>query len=259
MRCAAELHARPTPPPSVRHTCRVRCQAAASPLWGRTNGDVVNALACRALAGASAASQRYLVGVAGCPGSGKSTTVAAVVARVNELAGAEVAVALPMDGFHLSRSQLDALPNAAEAHARRGAPWTFDAEAFVDAVRRARFAQGVTTLLPSFDHAARDPVPDSVALRPSHRVVLVEGNYVGLPSAPWNGLRALLDEQWVMDVPPQVAMRRIVHRHMSVWGLSFDEATARARSNDEMNAHLVWGSSRDTADLLVPSYENVSE
>ena len=238
----------------------MRCQAAAAPLWGRTNGDVVDALARRALAGTSGASQRYLVGVAGCPGSGKSTTVAAVVARVNEVVGAEVAIALPMDGFHLSRSQLDGLPNAAEAHARRGAPWTFDAEAFVDAVRRVRFAQGnsATVFLPSFDHAAGDPVPDAVAIRPSHRVVLVEGNYVGLPSAPWNGLRTLLDEIWVMDVPPQVAMQRIIQRHMSVWGISFEEATARARSNDEVNAHLVWGNSKDSADLLMPSYENVT-
>ncbi len=65
------------------------------------------------------------MGLAGSPGSGKTTTAAAVVARVNELAAAagaaqEVAVCLPMDGFHLYRAQLDALPDPAEAHRRRG-------------------------------------------------------------------------------------------------------------------------------------------
>lgn len=61
------------------------------------------------------------MGLAGSPGSGKSTTASEVVWRVNKLwpqkASAldsqvtppEVAAVLPMDGFHLYRSQLDAM------------------------------------------------------------------------------------------------------------------------------------------------------
>lgn len=61
------------------------------------------------------------MGLAGSPGSGKSTTAFEVVRRVNKLwpqkASAldsqvtppEVAAVLPMDGFHLYRSQLDAM------------------------------------------------------------------------------------------------------------------------------------------------------
>ena len=47
-------------------------------------------------------------------------------------------VVVPMDGFHYYRRQLDAFEDPAAAHARRGAPWTFDAEAFVACVRRVR-------------------------------------------------------------------------------------------------------------------------
>ena len=72
------------------------------------------------------ADHRHLVGLAGSPGSGKTTTASAVVARVNALASAAgathpFAALLPMDGFHLYRRQLDALPDPAEAHRRRGA------------------------------------------------------------------------------------------------------------------------------------------
>ena len=69
----------------------------------------------------SRVSRRHLVGLAGSPGSGKTTTAAQVVARANALAVADVAAVLPMDGFHLYRSQLDALPDPREAHRLRGA------------------------------------------------------------------------------------------------------------------------------------------
>jgi pantothenate kinase len=69
---------------------------------------------------------RHVVGLAGSPGSGKTTTASEVVSRVNALASAAgvgdaFAALLPMDGFHLTRAQLDAMPDPKEAHRRRGA------------------------------------------------------------------------------------------------------------------------------------------
>lgn len=64
---------------------------------------------------------RYIVGLAGTPGAGKSTLALEVVQRLNklwlqtssgfdELVGPpDVAIVLPMDGFHLYRHQLDAM------------------------------------------------------------------------------------------------------------------------------------------------------
>lgn len=76
---------------------------------------------------------RYLVGVSGPPGGGKSTIAALVTDRANQLAAigdstlGAAAVMVPMDGFHYYRKELDAMDDPKEAHARRGAHWTFNA------------------------------------------------------------------------------------------------------------------------------------
>lgn len=86
--------------------------------------EIYDALAIRLLPTAPAASNpnfKYIVALAGPPGAGKSTLASEIVHRVNRLwpqkassfdlqvKPPDVAAVLPMDGFHLYRSQLDAM------------------------------------------------------------------------------------------------------------------------------------------------------
>ena len=95
----------------------------------------------------------YLVGVAGVPGSGKSTLVAEVCRRLNERCGIP-AVVVPMDGFHYYRAQLDAMPDPQLAHARRGAEWTFDATKYLACLEGIK-ATGEQAVLRVGSHTAR--------------------------------------------------------------------------------------------------------
>ena len=61
--------------------------------------------------------KRRIVAIVGAPGAGKSTFAEALQATLSERVNCEV---LPMDGFHLPRSALDAMPDPERAHARRG-------------------------------------------------------------------------------------------------------------------------------------------
>ncbi|KAL0052381.1 hypothetical protein WJX82_001231 [Trebouxia sp. C0006] len=160
--------------------------------------------------------RKYMVGIAGVPGSGKSTTAREVCAKINtmrpRLDRHHVAVVVGMDGYHYTRQQLDQFPDPDEAHARRGAYWTFDGAAFVEKMHELR-AKGEATL-PSFDHGVGDPVPDGVTVIPQNKIILVEGNYLLLDIPPWSKLTKVFNETWYIDCDIDTAMERVLQRQI---------------------------------------------
>ena len=189
--------------------------------------------------------QQFWIGLVGAPGSGKST----LAAWLQQQLGAALLV-IPMDGYHLSRQQLDQLADPEQAYARRGAPFTFDAERCVAELQQARLCkQG---WFPGFDHADGDPVAACYRLEPHHRLVLVEGNYLLLQDAPWDRLAAtVFDETWLLDIPLTVSNQRVWQRHCQL-GLSAGQAQQRVDDNDGLNAALILQQSRSRANIRWP-------
>lgn len=144
-----------------------------------------------------------------------------------------------MDGYHLTRAQLSAMPDPVHAHARRGAAFTFDGESFLALVKKLRepiCPETGTIYAPSFDHAVKDPVYDDIAIAASIKVVVFEGNYCCLAQPPWDEAAKLMDELWFVDVDFEVAKQRLVYRHVKA-GIARDEEDARRRAeeNDLVN------------------------
>jgi pantothenate kinase len=164
-----------------------------------------------------------------------------------------------MDGYHLSRRQLDSLPDPTSAHARRGAEFTFDGESFLKLVKKLReplCPETQTLFAPSFDHAVKDPgeyaynayrsstnnlllsslVADDIAIAPSIRIIIFEGNYLSLDKSPWKDAAAMMNELWFVEVDVDVARKRLIYRHVKA-GIAEDEDSAarRADENDLVN------------------------
>lgn len=140
-------------------------------------------------------------------------------------------VSLVHPAAHCSTS----LQDPQDAHFRRGAHDTFDAEAFVAFVRSLRdpALAGQTILAPSFDHAVKDPVEDSIHILPEHRIILIEGLYVALSIPPWAAAAEELDERWVLTVEESIARERIAARHLRAGICPTREAALhRADAND---------------------------
>ena len=148
-----------------------------------------------------------------------------------------------MDGYHLSRAQLSAMPDPATAHARRGAAFTFDAASFLQLVKTIRqplAPETKTVYAPSFDHAVKDPVENDIPIPPTARVVIMEGNYLSLGKREWKEAAELMDELWFMEVDFETARRRLVKRHVAA-GIAEDEEAAgkRADENDLINGREI--------------------
>jgi pantothenate kinase len=180
---------------------------------------------------------RYLFGIVGPPGSGKST----FAARLGHEIGAPV---VAMDGFHLPNDVL----RARGLLAVKGAPETFDAPAFLDMVRRIRVSTG-TVRCPAFDRTIDAPVADRVRVDPDDAVVVVEGNYLLLDRPTWASLVGLFDSIAYLDVPGDVRRARLIERHVE-FGRDRADAIEFVDRSDEANAELV-EASRFRADLIV--------
>lgn len=180
---------------------------------------------------------RYVFGLAGPPGSGKST----VAARLAEALGA---VVVPMDGFHLDNTELDRLGLSAV----KGAPETFDAAGFVRLVEQLTHTTESVSV-PSFDRLADRTIDGAITIALHDHIVIVEGNYLFLERPPWAALRPLFDRTGYLDVDDTTRVERLVARHVS-HGRSLEDAREFVRTSDEANAAIV-AATRPHADVVI--------
>jgi len=181
------------------------------------------------------AGQKHFVSIVGGPGSGKSTLAGRVCQLVN-IKRPDTCVVVPMDGFHYYRAELDQMSNPVLAHARRGAPFTFNSQALLQLLQKIKNEGRARA--PSFDHKVGDPVENDIEVTTRHKLVLVEGNYLLLEEDSWATIGALVDESWFIDCDVDIAMRRVRARHRQT-GLTDEEALYRVENNDQPNALLV--------------------
>jgi len=173
---------------------------------------------------------RRLVAIAGAPGSGKSTVAEAVVEQLNRRE--QVAVVMPMDGFHLDNRLLE----ARGLLSRKGAPETFDFGGFAATLKRVKSEPSV--ILPVFDRSREIAIAGAEEIGPETGIVVVEGNYLLLDEDPWRELSQLWDYSVFLDVPFAELERRLIARWLG-YGYDPEEAREKALGNDIPNARRV--------------------
>jgi pantothenate kinase len=190
---------------------------------------------------AAAPGPRFILGLAGPPGAGKSTLAAVLAA-----AAGPRAVVVPLDGFHLAQSELVRLGRLG----RKGAPDTFDAAGYVALLERLRGGRpGETVYAPSYGRKIEEPIAGSIAVTPQARLVITEGNYLLLDEEPWTAVRPLLDEVWWVGLGDDERRRRLIERHIT-WGKAPAAARRFVLGSDEANARAV-APGRARADRIV--------
>lgn len=185
---------------------------------------------------------RIILGIAGAPGSGKST----FAEWIRQQFGPGQAVVVPMDGFHLGNAIIDGTP----LRQRKGAMDTFDAGGYLSLLRRLARRDEPVVYAPEFRRTMDEPVAASIAVPAEVPLVITEGNYLLMEQEPWKDIRAQLDEVWFVDTPPALRLGRLVARHVS-FGMDRQAAEAWAAGPDEANAVLIQATRR-SADRVIP-------
>ncbi len=191
-------------------------------------------------------SGRFVVAIAGPPGSGKST----LSEKLRELLPEGTAEIVPMDGFHYD----DRVLGERGSLARKGSPETFDFAGFEALLKRIRAGEG-DIAIPLFDRSMELSRAAAAILGPQVRFVLVEGNYLLLDEEPWSRLAGLIDFSVFLDVPEAVLETRLLAR-WHTHGFADEEARSKVTSNDLPNARRVSGRRR-AADMVVGDGEEL--
>jgi pantothenate kinase len=183
---------------------------------------------------------RAVLGICGAPGAGKSTLAAGLATALGP-----TCVVVPMDGFHLHDDELARLGLAD----RKGAPETFDVAGYVALLRRLRTETTGVVYAPEFDREHEQSVAGAIAVRPEHRLVVTEGNYLLHDAPGWSDVLPLLDEVWYVEGDEQLRLARLVQRHVA-HGKPPALAEHWATVSDQANADLV-ARTRSAAHVLV--------
>ena len=190
--------------------------------------------------------QRYLLGIAGKPGAGKSTFTEFLKSQI---ASQSIAI-LPMDGFHMSNEKLVELGR----RDRKGAPDTFEIEQFANTLQEVKSGHGQSIRFPVFDRESESSIQDAGLIAPNTTLVVVEGNYLLLEQGEWRSVRTIFDETWYLETPEELRLERLIARHIR-YGKTPQEARTWALGSDETNAQII-GATANLADYIVELSEN---
>ncbi|MDZ7883460.1 MAG: nucleoside/nucleotide kinase family protein [Mycobacterium sp.] len=187
--------------------------------------------------------ERRILGLTGAPGAGKSTVAEQLVTAL----GPEVAVLVPMDGFHLANEVLIDLGRLN----RKGAHDTFDDGGYARLIAsvRAQRPDDPVIYAPRFRREIEESIGSSIPVPPAVPLVVTEGNYLLLESDAWPAARSHIDQVWFLAPDTDIRHARLVRRH-EAYGKSPEEATFWALGSDERNAQLI-ESTADRADRIV--------
>ena len=182
---------------------------------------------------------RYILGIAGAPGAGKSTASQAISQKLDSRC-----TVVEMDGFHLANRELDRLGRREQ----KGAPETFDADGYAALLHRLRSADSIV-YAPVFDREIDESIGSATAVEPRTPLIVTEGNYLLLPHGSWPQVRAAIDTVWYLEVPEATRTQRLMKRH-SRFGRSSEAAADWVRRVDQPNADMI-AAARSRADLIV--------
>ena len=186
-------------------------------------------------------SGRFIIGIVGKPGAGKSTLTSHLIENLPK----DSVSLVPMDGYHLSNLQLKNLGLTD----RKGAFNTFDSNGYVSLLKRINTETDQDIYYPVFHREIEESYAADGVVLANTKIVLTEGNYLLFDKAGWEKVAAELTEIWYININDSVRIDRLVKRH-EFYGKDKESALNWATGTDEINAKIV-ESTAVRADVII--------
>ncbi len=200
--------------------------------------------------------KRFIVAIAGPPGSGKSVFSEQLQWLVTKGFFHKKAAShtLPMDGFHYSNDYLEShkrkLPDGSEIPLAwvKGQPDTID----IPSLRRhleLLIQRPAEVAWPGYSRYTHDILPHLYRIHEPANLLFVEGNYLLLNAGPFKGITSFFDLKIYLDAPAAGVLSNLMDRHMR-GGKSVEQAKEWVKRIDLPNARIA-ESTRANADLII--------
>ena len=186
-------------------------------------------------------SGRFIIGIVGKPGAGKSTLTSHLIENLPK----DSVSLVPMDGYHLSNLQLKNLGLSD----RKGAFNTFDSNGYVSLLKRINTETDQDIYYPVFHREIEESYAADGVVLANTKIVLTEGNYLLFDKAGWEKVATELTEIWYININDDVRIERLVKRH-EFYGKDKESALNWATGTDEINAKIV-ESTASKADVII--------
>jgi Panthothenate kinase len=186
-------------------------------------------------------SGRFIIGIVGKPGAGKSTLTSHLIENLPK----DSVSLVPMDGYHLSNLQLKNLGLSD----RKGAFNTFDSNGYVSLLKRINTETDQDIYYPVFHREIEESYAADGVVLANTKIVLTEGNYLLFDKAGWEKVAAELTEIWYININDDVRIDRLVKRH-EFYGKDKESALNWATGTDEINAKII-ESTAVKADVII--------
>ncbi len=180
-------------------------------------------------------SNRFIVGIAGGPGSGKSTFAVKLQELINSestKSKSDLAQIFPMDGFHRKNSDLE----RSGLTSVKGAPETFDVEGYSSMLNRIKLGENLKA--PIYSREAHDVIDNALPIEPHHKIIITEGNYLFYDAEGWCEIKDIIDLKIYIEVEKGACEKRLLERHMR-GGKTEAEALEKIKKVDMKNFDLI--------------------
>ncbi len=188
-------------------------------------------------------SNRFIVGIAGGPGSGKSTFAVKLKELINSKAKSDLTQTFPMDGFHRKNIELE----RSGLISVKGTPETFDVEGYISMLNRIKLGENLKA--PIYSRETHDVIDNALPIEPHHKIIITEGNYLFYDAEGWCEIKDIIDLKIYIEVDEEVCEKRLLERHMR-GGKTRIEALDKIEKVDMKNFDLIAQTSKYADEII---------